>query len=209
MNSMIAPFIDEMDKFENIVSKISKVKVGTLGPEGTSSHFALDYLLGNEVFKNKNVEIKLWDDFEIVNTNLLNGEIDLMLVPNAYENITKMYWNIDLKNVLSFVLQTPGYGLAISNDVDSCKSNIKIGVCNPVKCLVDGYCKQLGIEEYDVISAKSTMDAARMCSESLVDYAVTNATSVSRMNLKFITDCFSAEVVWTLFMRRSFYEEYK
>ena len=70
------------------------LSIGTLGPEATSSNQALVYFI--ETLSEQmhfNYQKNLYDTFEDCYSEILAGRIDLALVPSAYEDITKFFWN--------------------------------------------------------------------------------------------------------------------
>jgi bacilysin biosynthesis protein BacA len=67
---------------------ISKtLTLGTLGPSGTSSEAALKYLISQIEQEEINVLVKLFDSFIDLQQALKNEQVDLALVPHAYEKI--------------------------------------------------------------------------------------------------------------------------
>lgn len=211
MKKILDSLEKQYDKFIDYLSKNSIISIGTLGPTGTTSHYALKYFIDSvKEFENMSVKIVLHNNFRLVHEDLLKGEIDLALIPNAYENITEMYWDIRLKNVLSFLLETPPYGLATNRCHNNSDLKVKISTCSPVKHLVYQFAneKKNRFSKFEIVPAESTAHAAKLVNEGIADYAITNATSLIKEHLEFVSSPFSAEVIWTVFMNREKYLQY-
>lgn len=201
-------FLEQEKKFVNDLRRYKSISFGTLGPEGTTSHYSLQFLLKDSLLKGIEVSnIILQCNFDLVYDDLLEGRIDLALIPNAYRNITEMYWDLRLRHVYSFLLKTPFYGLATRNEerLSIERKNISIASCSPVKCLVSGFVEELGLTtSYDIVQAESTTHAAMLLKNHEVDFAVTNQTSASRVGVKIVSSLAQAEVVWSVFARKDF-----
>jgi bacilysin biosynthesis protein BacA len=201
-------FRSQLDRLKSYLCDKKTLTIGTLGPVGTTSYFATTYFIEyiKEICSDIKIDIKLWDNFDLVYEAVLAEEVNLIVIPNAYEKITEMYWEPALKNSFSFLLETPAYGLVTKRDEKNriIKDKIRIASCRPVVCLIDKLISGVldSKEGYELILANSTTKAAEMVINGMAEYAVTNETSIENKELEFISETFSAEVLWSVFCKK-------
>ncbi len=204
---ILETIILQLESLKIYLKDMSYLRIGTLGPQGTTSYFATQYFIEYIKKYNRHIEaeILLEEKFDIVTKDLLEGNVDLIIVPNAYEKITDMYWNPRLSNLFTFLLETPKYAIAsrVGEDMKE-RQNFKLASCSPVLCLVDYFMEELNIpaESYEIIRANSTTRAAEMVENKVVDMAITNATSIEDRDLEFISSKLSAQVLWSIFCKK-------
>ena len=184
-----------------------KVIIGTLGPVGTSSYNALQYLTEQLTNFKRNIvfENKLYDNFDEVLIAIISKDMDFALIPSAYRDITKYFWNPTLKNAFTFIYPTPKYGIVSKTDyVYIENSPVRIAVCEPVECLIDTMWSKENVgKSFVKIITPSTTKALEAVIEGNADLAITNETSFAKYSstheIKFISDCFDSQMVWCLF----------
>lgn len=72
---------------------VKTLSVGTLGPKETSSEQTLNYLISQWKLQQISVNSHLFDSFTDLKKSLLENQIDLALVPHAYEKLMISIWN--------------------------------------------------------------------------------------------------------------------
>ena len=205
---LLYEFLKNKRTLEGILQSRLLVKLCTLGPEGTtSSEAAIFFKRYINKILNIDFELVFMNNFEDVHKSLLNEKVDLILIPNPYENITKIYWDENTECVYSFFLDTPEYGLVQSNKI---KDDEKLIIASGPA--VDSFINKLlpynSIkQEYEVYSVNSTYEAAKAVSENKVHYGVTNSISASIYNLPFVGQTLQAKVLWTIFKKKKLSKE--
>jgi prephenate dehydratase len=177
----------------------------TLGPEETSSYVASRYL--TEYVRQSGIvtgtSIRTFDHFAQVYDRFKQGYGDLIVVPNAYEDITKMYWDEGLEIIFSFYYPTPLYGLAVRDEAYRSKPRLTIASCPAVFSLIDKLGGHLIMDQaWDIRTVASTTMAAEAVHEGRADVAVTNETSLQRFQLRFIAKGYGVNMLWTVFKRK-------
>jgi len=81
-----------------------------LGPEGTSSEAAAQYLISQ--LSDDRVKYTLFSTYEEAYEDVISGDSNVLIVANAYKGIDKFYMSTSVQFLLSFVFQTPLYGVA-------------------------------------------------------------------------------------------------
>ena len=201
---MFEQFVRQYLEILKYASLNDKFIIGTLGPSGTSSYEALQYFLDYLNHDEKiQYDCKLYDTFDEVLDALLSQQIIFALVPSAYCDITKYFWNPKLKNVMNFIHPTPKYGIASKIDYTPETSHaVKISTCKAVECFIDMFFQDENIKIIKVIKPSTTKSLEALLAGE-VELAVTNETSFEKYSdqyrIKFITEPFDAQMVWSLF----------
>lgn len=194
------------DKFFQLLRNKQSVSMITLGPRETSSfkstEYLIDYLKRNGV--KTNIVIDAYDDFDSAYISYKENNSEFLVVPNAYEKITNMYWDPELEVAFSYFYSTPIYGLAIQKGTDlNFTSNIIVATCNPVFSLINVLgSKLLKGKKVSVLTTKSTTEAAQMVHLNKADIAITNQTSLIKYGLEFLTTGFGVKMLWTVFQKK-------
>lgn len=200
-------FLDKKQKLTEYIKSKDKVTLVTMGPKGTTSSMSAEYFK-NFAIENlgaKNIEVLLYDTFEIAVVELKKQNADLILLPNAYGKMTNFYWDITLELVFTFIVQTPEYGLAAININEVRKKDtISVSTCKAVEHLLKEMLVKAGMENKNVhiVEAYSTKKSLTLLEEGKVDIALTNDTSLVGSNAYFITDTMHTEVLWSIFMNK-------
>lgn len=91
MDTIVSPFIKQFEIIKDECLHKSKIIIGTMGPETTSSVQAAKYFCDN-ICNGIQYEFKLYPDFVQVLDFMRNEEeLDFALVPSAYERITDFF----------------------------------------------------------------------------------------------------------------------
>jgi bacilysin biosynthesis protein BacA len=90
-NYFFYKFEKQFNDFKLMMKKHKVFKIGTLGPNGTSSENALKYLIKNIKNEYNEFEVCLSNNFPKLYELLEEGKLDFVLVPTAYENICDFF----------------------------------------------------------------------------------------------------------------------
>ncbi|KOU66930.1 hypothetical protein ADK55_04990 [Streptomyces sp. WM4235] len=176
------------------------VKLGTLGPSGTSSEYIAQSMvrtLGNrDCFS-----IVLENTYEQCMDALATGQVDLALVAHAYPKINAFYMNPILEPAIVFRGNTPEYGLATRLDFDFHEellfSDTVVSHPAPVPLLQYHFGRPV-----QLATATSTSQAACDVADGRYNIAITNEQAVREHNLKFVYRFSHIPMTWTVFSRK-------
>ncbi len=179
-----------------------KLKVGTLGPENTSSGQTLNYLLTQWALKNVTVQPCWFNSFTELKDSLLKNEVDLALVPHAYEKINDFYMQPEFKLKFLFTYPTPIYGLAKKKNSPLLLENCTIVTHPaPLPLLSQLLPKNTDKTKINVQFVNSTSVAALKVKEGLADLAITNEKALKDYNLEFISTYGKIDMSWSIFQK--------
>ena len=202
---VISKFEAMRQELKDVISSSDEIKIGSLGPEGTTTYEATKYFidyLASEGIKTK-ITLCLWNNFYDIHKALVDNLVDLIIIPNPFENITQIYWDKDVDLAFGFVLESPFYGLAVKDERVLEKKHLKIATGPAVNHLIlklgDDILKE---HTYELYKVNSTTEAAMAVHDEKADIAMTNQTSVDRVNVKFITELIQAKIIWSVFKRK-------
>ncbi|MGW6205958.1 hypothetical protein ACWF9B_20235 [Streptomyces sp. NPDC055089] len=179
------------------------LRVGTLGPDGTTSMVALSRLayrlahLGGPV-----VEPVPYDSFEELLAAVgSRGGPAYALVPGAAECATRFFWSPRLRLDATFSSPTPEYGIA-SGPSGLREGILRLATLHETRRLVellDG--AEGGRGGYDIawVPAESTIHAAQLVAEGRADAAVTNEPGRVAHRLEFQVSRPGVPMVWMVF----------
>lgn len=209
MNTLLNPFYEQYDYFLKEISSNDNIKIGTLGPNGTSSEQALKYLISNISNYNYKIEFEkhLMNTFKNVYESLNDGLINYALIPTAYERITDFFWNNNFINNLNFIFPTPEYGIVCKNNYRPIKNRkTRIACCPAVENIIAYLSNgELQDDQIERVKTNSTTEAVICLINDGADLAITNKTSFelySDKDIKFISKTYNANIVWALFKRK-------
>ena len=173
MRELIQPFADQYDNFLSDLDKTKrKIIFGTLGPKGTTSDYALDYLCSylKKVKPGFEIEVKFQNKFEYVFSDLKNKAIDYAFIPSAYQRITDYYWYPEFTNVLNILYPSPPYGLISKEKFDYSKvnGNIRIAACSAVENMLF-YLDKNYFDKYEKVAVSSTVETVKFVLEGKAD----------------------------------------
>jgi prephenate dehydratase len=194
--------ISQKDKLFEFIKKHNYIKISTLGPSGTSSWVSTKYFIDCllEFFNNETYRfsLELYDDFDDVINHLINRKADMIVVPNAYEKIKDLYWDLRLNYIFTYIYDTPQYGLAAKYPYDFDQDRIyRIASCPAVFTLIEQLIPGI---QHTIIEVSSTSMAAKYVCDDMADLAVTNETSAKIHELNFVTQTFKAGIPWSVFV---------
>ncbi|MFK0259470.1 hypothetical protein [Streptomyces sp. NPDC090445] len=177
------------------------VKLGTLGPRGTSSEYiaqSMSHSLGDR----GSLRIVLKDTYEGCMEALSEGQVDLALVAHAYPRINAFYMNPRLEPAIVFRGNTPEYGLATRSDFDFDEDMLfrETVVSHPAPVPLLRYHFDRTVH---VATSNSTSQAARDVADGRYDIAITNAQAARQHNLKFVYKFSRIPMTWTVFSRKA------
>ncbi|MFD3557055.1 hypothetical protein [Streptomyces goshikiensis] len=176
------------------------MKLGTLGPKGTSSEY-IAQSMAHSIGDRDALRIVLESTYEQCMTALTDGQVDLALVAHAYPKINAFYMNPLLEPAVVFRGNTPEYGLATRADFEFHEellfSETVVSHPAPVPLLEYHFGRPV-----QLATATSTSQAARDVADGRYDIAITNAQAVREHNLKFVYRFSHIPMTWTVFSRK-------
>ncbi|WP_053728906.1 hypothetical protein [Streptomyces sp. WM6378] len=175
-------------------------KLGTLGPEGTSSEY-IAQLMSRALGERGGFRIMLEDTYEQCVDSLTADRVDLVLVAHAYPQINAFYMNPDLEPALVFRGSTPEYGLATRSDFafheELLYTDTVVSHPAPIPLLRHHFDRPVNL-----VTANSTSQAAGHVADGRYSIAITNEQAVKQHNLKFVYKFSRIPMTWTVFSRR-------
>lgn len=175
------------------------IRIGTLGPSGTSSEYVAKHVI-HTILKHKKCELFLFDSFENSIGNLLLDQLDAVIVPHAYSNINHFYMDPRLYVGHIFRADTPLYGLAVRKDFIFHEEMLdyETVVSHPAPVtLVKHYMNR----DVNFKLVESTSEAARHVRDKELNIAVTNEEAVQEYNLRFVREFKRIPMSWTIFVK--------
>ncbi|PQQ65650.1 hypothetical protein [Acetivibrio saccincola] len=210
MTTIIEPFERQYKDFINEISSMKNIRIGSLGPHGTSSEQAVKYMIGylNKINSKCSYKICLMDDFRYVFDALNNKEIEYALIHSAYERITDYFWNHRFSNVLNFIYHTPDYGMIGKvGENYSFKKKVRVAACPAVQGILQYLAGDVLLDtEIEIVTTRSTTEAVLFVLEGKADVGITNETSYELYRdkgIQFISKKYNAHIVWCLFKNNS------
>lgn len=185
---------------ENLRS-MPEVKIGTLGPRGTTSEmtsFSLIAALNQSGVSN--VQTILYSNFSLVTQALLNDEVDVILIPNAYDRISDIYWDPRMKIDVYFKHETPKYGLyARDSDIDVHRHMILCAMSACTTIIEHLQQSDAIFADKQVQITSSTEEAAKLVAEGMADIAITNELCAGKYGLVSLASEYHVDMLWTVF----------
>ncbi|MFE9426922.1 hypothetical protein ACFYNO_28605 [Kitasatospora sp. NPDC006697] len=173
-------------------------RLGTLGPEGTSSDVTARYLA--ERF---DLRLALLGSFDEVLDELVRGGIDSALVPSASQGITRFHWHPAVRLQAFFPHPTPEYGIALPRTAagpPAGEGPVRVATIWEVRRVYHEVVPAaLAGRPVDWVDAASTQHAAELLAAGQADLAVTNSSGVAAHGLRWLARRPGAEIVWTVF----------
>jgi prephenate decarboxylase len=199
----IEPMLRTSDGLSEFVRGRRGLAVGTLGPADTSSdHVARAYIRAARSLALAPTP-RLLDCFDELCDALERGNVDLALVPHAYQGINKFYMRTTLRLLDVFVCPTPVYGLATRAGY-SPGSGITRVVTHPAPIpLLERLLPQVGVRfsNIELKTVNATAIAARLVRDGMSDIALTNARAVESYDLEFRAVHGPVRMGWSIFGR--------
>lgn len=179
------------------------LRIGTLGPDGTTSMVALARL-GHRLahLGGPEVEAVPYDSFEELLAAVgSRGGPSYALVPGAAECATRFFWSPRLRLDATFSSPTPEYGIA-AHRPGLREGVLRLATLHETRRLVellDGAEGGRGGYEIAWVPAESTMHAAQLVTEGRADAAVTNEPGRAAHRLEFQVSRPGVPMVWMVF----------
>lgn len=180
-------------------SQAPMLRIGTLGPVGTSSEQAANYAI-EHLYPNRACELSLLDSFESCIEELLTEKLDAVIVPHAYPKINDFYMHPELVVDEIFRADTPLYGLAVRDDFefDEAMLDSEVIVSHPAPVpLIQYYLHR----DPSIKLVSSTSEAARQVRDFETNLAVTNQQAADVYGLKFVKQFKRIPMSWTVFQK--------
>ncbi|MBP2847281.1 hypothetical protein J8655_17665 [Dickeya oryzae] len=179
----------------------SHIRLGTLGPEGTSSEYVAKKFIKNHLESNNaECEIKLYDTFEEAREKLLDGSINYIICPHAYKKINDFYMHPLISLIEIFQCDTPMYGVAVRQDYSfenkDLEEQVIVSHSAPLELVINYLGKKAN---FHIVN--STSKAAELISNGNFNLAVTNEEAVKKFGLKFVYEFKKISMSWSLFGR--------
>lgn len=181
--------------------------VATLGPTGTSSEAAAGFLIhrvlregGEDTPSGASggqARIALRESYEEAHRLVLDREADLLVVANAYAQISRFYMDPRLRLAGAFVLDTPLYGLASRPDRRPA-GPVRVATHPAPEPLIEEL-MPAGCRLATVVIAGSTSLAAAMADRGEVDLALTTELAAKVSGLDFVSRSRAIRMLWSVF----------
>ncbi|MCP2727562.1 hypothetical protein [Limnofasciculus baicalensis] len=191
-------------EFRPRIPPSNTLTLGTLGPSGTSSEYALIHVVSQLISEELSISTQLFNSFPELKEALLHNQVDLALVPHAYDQINEFYMEPSLELGFIFTYPTPIYGLAKKKNSSVIFKGSRL-VTHPAplpllsKLLPDSQDES----EIKVDLSLSTSDAAIQVKEGLADLAITNEKAAQIYDLEFISTYGKIHMSWSIFQKKS------
>lgn len=179
--------------------RVAPLSVATLGPAGTSSEAAARQMfahLGGDEQGQPNA-LKLFTTYESAGEAVRNHAADLLLVANAYADISQFYMDPRLRFVGAFVFDTPEYGIAARPGTEIPSRVIVASHPAPMPLIGELMPQHIVIDR--VITANSTSTAAASVRLQEVDLALTTVPAAIANGLQFISKTRPIRMLWSTF----------
>lgn len=182
------------------VRSLSRLQIATLGPKGTSSEAAAQYVLaGIQESAADSVGCALFATFEQAFEDMRRGASDLFLVANAYDKVNHFYMSAHAALLFSFIHATPLYGIAKRKGRALRRERKLVIATHPAPVsLIPEFLRDLPLD-FEVLLTDSTTAAARKVQNDEVALCVTTAPATELYELEFITPTRPIHMTWSLF----------
>jgi hypothetical protein len=205
-DDVVRQHFDYRDQLLRFIKRAGRIDMLTLGPAETSSCHAARYFSAHagELCPGIPYQLEWRTSFDDVYAAFKTGTGGLLLVPNAYEGITDMYWDPEIRFLYCFYCDTPPYGLAVRSRQALDKPVVTLATCPAVRTLGKALGQQLlAGRSVEIVTVASTTAAARAVADGAADLAMTNVPGGTRHQLEFVTPVGAVMMLWSLFRRSS------
>lgn len=190
------------------MEKLKKtIKIGTIGPEGTSSEAAVAHFIQTFKKESKDYSTILLNSFQSVLHELTHGDLSMAIVPHAYSAINLFYINPQIRLYRMFTFNTPPYGLAKRSDSVIAQHHCRV-VSHPAPAhLLDILLAQMGVFRYEISFVNSTSKAAEEVYEQRADLALTNMNAIKKFDLVCCAWYGAIQMGWSVFIKKELIHE--
>ena len=184
--------------------------IATLGPKGTSSEAAAEFLAS---LMGRNLEITLFDSFEQACSHTEQNNHSVLLVANAYRDVDYFYMNPCINLAGSFHYSPPYYYICCESVEKVChrlklKKRITIATHRAPSSRLHDMIESLkqGGWEFDlsrteIVYTESTSEAAKGVKNGINDFCLINEYAADLYQLDVISNPLIIEMVWTVFVK--------
>lgn len=178
--------------------------IGTLGPERTSSD-CVAHRFCRWTAESERIEMRvaLFESFEVVRQALLDGDVDLALVPHAWKEINDFYFTPTFRHLLIFKSPTPSYGLVDNPVALRANCPVRLATHPAPRLLIDDLIDQNVRAGLNVEFVLSTSVVARMVAEGTVGFGITNEDAARAFGLEFVREYGPIDMSWSIFSRKN------
>lgn len=183
--------------------------IATLGPTGTSSEAAARYLASyltstwpDRPTSDSMFRVELHDRYEHAAESVRHDRSGLLLVANAYRDISVFYMDPTLQILGAFVYDTPLYGLATKPGSSPREGVVRIASHPAPIPIIDQLVDRHRSPVIDVIRYDSTSAAAAAAASGAVDMALTTQPAAQHYGLRFVSRTRNIRMLWSIFGQR-------
>lgn len=178
------------------------VRIGTLGPAGTSSDYAAHCFLTSTFFGGG--QCNLYNTYEDAAQSVADDGSDLLIVANAYSRINEIYISHTLRLTTFFVLDTLPYGLATRTDVNALGWPQEITIAtHPAPAHLASWFIDNPTIVPKLRLVQSTSEAAMLAAEGTVDACITNDFARESHGLAFRSRTRPIQMLWSVFKSKN------
>lgn len=177
-----------------------RIVIGTLGPQGTSSEAAANFI-ADRCFRNESddVDIHLYSSFEELRLAVVTGEVDLAVVPAAWQRISDFFFTPTFARISHFDFTTPEYGLVKNGNACLVDGRYKVLTHDAPQLLVPFLLGDIGRHKLLIEIVSSTSVAARMVAEGQATFGITNVNAARMYGLTFVKTYGPIDMSWEVF----------
>jgi len=184
--------------------------IATLGPKGTSSEAAAEYLAS---LMGRELEIRLFDSFEQACCHTEQNIDSVLLVANAYRDVDYFYMNPCINLAGSFHYSPPYYYMCCKSVEKAghklrLKKRITIAThrapSSRIHDIIESLHKggwQFDLSKTEIVYTEATSEAAKGVKSGEYDFCLVNEYAADLYQLDVISDPLIIEMVWTLFVK--------
>jgi len=184
--------------------------IATLGPKGTSSEAAAEFLAS---LMGRNLEIKLFDSFEQACSHTEQYNHSVLLVANAYRDVDYFYMNPCINLAGSFHYSPPYYYICCESVEKAChrlklKKRITIAThrapSSRLHDMIESLKKsgwEFDLSRTEIVYTESTSEAAKAVKNGISDFCLINEYAADLYQLDVISNPLIIEMVWTVFVK--------
>jgi prephenate dehydratase len=177
------------------------VRIATLGPPGTSSGEAADFLADKLRAEGASgAAIDLYPSFGDAVEATLGGLADLVVIANAYGGISETYTQPDVTVVGMYFHLTPDYGLATRGGEQVSGPQIVPSHPAPIPLLAHLDTHPITVSRIERVAGPR--HAAQLVADGDFDVALTHRRAVEEFGLDFVSATHPIRTSWAVFAPR-------
>ena len=193
MNQHFCSVVD----FRSYIKANPNILIGTLGPVGTSCDHTINFLLdGLDTQGQCKVLINHFDD---IYHSLLDGNVDIAMIPAAYSDVTRFFWSTELYIIGSVIYKTPDYHFTRASGATNIS---RIATCTAVKHMLEKQFLHCLNAPYEVIIGPSTLAASKEVMKGNADACITNDGGLKGTDLEVMHTQKGVDMSWLFFRKQ-------